>query len=74
MTTEDISKLDHQCNGPIQFLTSEAKLRRAVCKDRIARQVTHPSSSHARRCLMRLSRGYNRRTRYTASLANNGYI
>ncbi|KAG8247707.1 hypothetical protein J6590_055653 [Homalodisca vitripennis] len=35
-------------------------------KDRLA--VTHPSSSHARRCFIRLSCN-NRRTRYTAPLA-----
>ncbi|KAG8292880.1 hypothetical protein J6590_028631 [Homalodisca vitripennis] len=31
--------------------------------------VTHPSSIHARHCLIRLSRD-NHRTRYTASLAS----
>ncbi|KAG8303501.1 hypothetical protein J6590_007159 [Homalodisca vitripennis] len=36
-----------------------------ACKDRSA--VTHPSSSHARRCLIQLSRD-NRYTPYTAPL------
>ncbi|KAG8286917.1 hypothetical protein J6590_049006 [Homalodisca vitripennis] len=41
--------------------------RRAACKDKIALAVTHPSSSHARRCLIWLSCD-NRCTRYTAPL------
>ncbi|KAG8271557.1 hypothetical protein J6590_059790 [Homalodisca vitripennis] len=37
----------------------------------LARQLIHPSSSHARRCLIWLS-CYNRRSRYTGPLANKG--
>ncbi|KAG8280100.1 hypothetical protein J6590_089463, partial [Homalodisca vitripennis] len=46
--------------------------RRAACKDKITKAVTHPSSSDARRCLIWLSCD-NRRTRYTALLLTHSF-